>query len=180
MVKERCFQVFILTFLFWWMSKKKDVHLEFEVNNLLGRLGYLMRNFVETKKRVIVEIPEVDEPTIKTSEQIEDAFKEIPRDFDTLIISEVVDMTIDATTSLDVITKADLLARLATFLMISGCQKKGGDLFAKLAKKADRTRTIPCNFASVMTCGRNYEFLSFRLDTKTFQFKATFHTIGVK
>lgn len=104
---------------------------------LLGKLGALMRDFVEMKKRMLVGIPEVDRPTIATAQQIECAFARIPNDCKPMILTRVLDIATKATKSLSEVKRASILGKLAATLTLLGLEQPSSELFAKLIKMAD-------------------------------------------
>jgi len=121
------------------LSQKGRAFSQPEIEILLEKLGVLTRKFVETKKRMLVGIPEVDQPTIVTAQQIERSLKDIPDDCKPLILTKVLSYAANAAKSLSEIKRVDLLGRLATALTLSGLEKEGLELFTKLTKMADRS-----------------------------------------
>lgn len=121
------------------LSQKGLVYLQLEADYLLGKLGYLMRSYLETKKRTLVGIPEVDQPTIITSQRIEHALKDTPSDCKAIILSKVLSYAANSAKSLNAVKRVDLLARLATTWTSLGREQESLELFTKLTKMADRS-----------------------------------------
>jgi len=132
------------------LSQKGQAHLHPEFDVSLAKLGAVMRNFVEAKKRMLVGIPEVDQPTIMTAQQIELALKDIPSDCKARILTKVLSYAAKAAKSLSEVRRVDLLGRLATTLISLGRQEEGLELFANLTKMADRSSG--CAKADMYAC----------------------------
>jgi tetratricopeptide (TPR) repeat protein len=114
-----------------------------EIETSLGRLGILMRRFVETKKRLLVGMPKLDQSTITSEQQIEHVFRDIPQNCKLLILTKVISNATNAAKSLkeshQIIKRTELLSRLAATLTFVGQKERGLELFFDLTRTAERS-----------------------------------------